>query len=264
MEVTICGTGLFAPGLPDWQAGQAILRGESPYEPGEVPALDVGLLPPNVRRRATDTVRLAFRVAQEARTSAPISPPAELCSVFACSGGDTETLDRICSALALPGRPVSPNLFHNSVHNAPAGYWAIATGSTAPSTSLSAYDSTFAAGLLDAFSLVVAMGQATLLVAYDVPPPKALFPFRPLVAPFGVAFVVRPGIADSKGIRLGMAIASGRQEDRMPEHGLEQLRVGNPAARSLPMLAAIARGGDSKVVLPYLPENQLVIDLKPC
>lgn len=264
MEVTICGTGLLAPGLHDWQLGRAILRGESPYEPDEMPVFDLGLLPPNERRRATYTVRLALRVAQEAMASAPISTPAELCSVFACSGGDTESLDRICSALTLPGKPVSPNLFHNSVHNAPAGYWAIAAGSTAPSTSLSAYDSTFAAGLLDAFSLVAAMNQAALLVAYDMPPPKPLFPFRPLVAPFAVALVICPATMEHEGVGLRIAIASDRQEDRMPEHGLERLRLGNPAARSLPMLAAIARGGESTVVLPYLPESQLVVELVPC
>jgi len=264
MEVTICGTGLFAPGLHDWQSGRAVLRGQSPYEPDEVPVFDAGLLPPNERRRATYTARLALRVAQEAMASAPISTPADLSSVFACSGGDTESLDRICSALTLPGKPVSPNLFHNSVHNAPAGYWAIAAGSTAPSTSLSAYDSTFAAGLLDAFSLVAAMNQATLLVAYDIPPPKSLFPFRPLVAPFAVAFVVCPATMEHKGVALRVTIARDAQEDRMPEHGLERLRVGNPAARSLPMLAAIAMGGESTVVLPYLPESQLVVELMPC
>lgn len=264
MEVTICGTGLVAPGLPDWQLGRAVLRGQSPYEADEVPVFDAGLLPPNERRRATYTVRLALRVAQEAMASAPISTPAELCSVFACSGGDTEGLDRICSALTLPGKPVSPNLFHNSVHNAPAGYWAIAAGSTAPSTSLSAYDSTFAAGLLDAFSLVAAMNQVALLVAYDMRPPEPLFPFRPLVAPFAVALVVCPAAMEHKGVRLRMTIASDRQEDRMPEHGLERLRAGNPAARSLPMLAAIARGGERTVVLPYLPESQLVVELMSC
>ncbi len=47
-------------------------------------------------------------------------------AVFACSGGDTDVINRLCSALMLPGCPVSPQQFVNSVHNAPAGYWSIA------------------------------------------------------------------------------------------------------------------------------------------
>ena len=74
-------------------------------------------------------------------------------TVFASSGGDSEVLDKICTALTLPDRPVSPTQFHHSVHNTPAGYWSIATGCTQPSLSLSAYDSSFSAGLLEAAAL---------------------------------------------------------------------------------------------------------------
>src|SRR5690606_40428753 len=68
-------------------------------------------------------------------------------AVFASSGGDYPIIDQICKALCEPERLVSPTQFHNSVHNSAAGYWSIATGSRAPSTSISAFDDTFAAGL---------------------------------------------------------------------------------------------------------------------
>ncbi len=52
---------------------------------------------------------------------------------------------------ALAGRGPAwcrPTQFHNSVHNAVAGYWSIATKSTQPMTCLAAHDHSFAAGLL--------------------------------------------------------------------------------------------------------------------
>ncbi len=43
---------------------------------------------------------------------------------------------------------------------------------------------------------------------------------------------------------------------------LEILHTGNPAARCLPMLAAIARREQAEMVLPYFPESQLIMRLR--
>ncbi len=113
-------------------------------------------------------------------------------TVFASSGGDSEVLDKICTALTLPDRPVSPTQFHHSVHNTPAGYWSIATGCTQPSLSLSAYDSSFSAGLLEAAALAWAEAVRVLLIAYDLPLPFPLSERRRIVAPFAVALLLNP------------------------------------------------------------------------
>ena len=84
------------------------------------------------------TVRLAIAAGTEALAQAG-RDPAEMAMVFAASGGDGETIHEILAVLATEQREVSPTRFHNSVHNAPSGYWALATGSRAPSISLSAY-----------------------------------------------------------------------------------------------------------------------------
>ncbi len=84
------------------------------------------------------TVRLAIAAGIEA-LGAGRARSAEMAMVFAASGGDGETIHEILAVLATEQREVSPTRFHNSVHNAPSGYWAVATGSRAPSTSLSAY-----------------------------------------------------------------------------------------------------------------------------
>src|SRR3546814_8872974 len=94
---------------------------------------------------------------------------------------------RISAELATPERIVSPTDFHNSVHNAAAGYWGIGTGSRAPSTTLAGYDASFALGLLEAGLQVVGDRRAVLLVVFDVPAPEPLLHARPMAMPASCA-----------------------------------------------------------------------------
>ncbi|HMR03817.1 MAG TPA: beta-ketoacyl synthase chain length factor, partial [Candidatus Competibacter phosphatis] len=167
------GVGLMAPGLVGWPNGRAVLIGARPYVAEAMPTAIAALLPANERRRTTATVKLALQVAQEAALHADIDPSTTP-TVLASSGGDSEVLDKICAALTLPDRPVSPTHFHHSVHNTPAGYWSIATRCAAASLSLSAYDDSFAAGLMEAAALAWTDRTRVLLVAYDLPSPFPL------------------------------------------------------------------------------------------
>src|SRR5581483_6334579 len=150
MKVFVDAIGFAAPGMEDWESARRVLRGEAGYEPKALSLYQPNLLPPNERRRAAPAVRLAFRIAEDAMRTSSFKP-----SVLATSDADTSILHRLCTALAQPQRAVSPTDFHNSVHNAAAGYWSIAAGAKPPSTSLSAYDASFAAGLLEAATFVV-------------------------------------------------------------------------------------------------------------
>ncbi|MBA2409032.1 MAG: beta-ketoacyl synthase chain length factor [Gammaproteobacteria bacterium] len=184
-------------------------------------------------------------------------------AVFASSGGDSEIINSICTALARPQRAVSPTQFHNSVHNSPAGYWAIATLCHSSSVSLSAYDGSFAAGLLEAVTTALVEGGPVLLVAYDYPPPEPLSQVRGFCAPFAAAMLIdaRPGPRAMASFDI--ALARGEREDRMRDKELESLRTGNPAARALPLLEAIARQEARRVVLPYLPDTRLAVEVRP-
>ena len=95
--------------------------------------------------------------------------------VFSFSGGDGDNCHEICAALASSERLISPTRFHNSVHNAAAGYWSIAYGCTRASTSLCADDASFGAGLLEALAQLACGAPAVLLVAYDVDYPPPLY-----------------------------------------------------------------------------------------
>jgi hypothetical protein len=228
-----------------------------------MPRFDATRLPRNEARRTTFSIRLALQVAQEAIAHLSASSQ-KICSVFACSGGDSETLDKLLTALALPEKPVSPNVFNNSVHNAPAGYWSIATGSQQTSTSLTAFDGSFAAGLLEAVSLSIVEQGPVLLVSYDVPPALPLLSFRPVKIPFAVALLLSVNKSPLSRSQITVDIAYQQQEDRLRDAPLEALRIGNPAARSLPLLQAMAQQRRGNVVLPYLPRSQIVVRHEPC
>ncbi len=243
MQVFVEGIGLVGPGLAGWSAARTVLAGSAPYEPTPVLLPPIDLLPPAERRRAGLTIRLAIAAGIEALARAERNP-ADMAMVFTASGGDGETIHNILSTLATGQREVSPTRFHNSVHNAPSGYWAVATGSRAPSTTLSAFDSSFVAGLLEAAVQATLLECPVTLIAYDVPYPEPLHAARPLGAMFGVALVLVPD--RSERALAGLTIQAAHTvapATCMTDPELERLRLGNPAARGLPLLAAIAGGG---------------------
>ena len=253
--------GIAAGGLPDWAAAATVLRGEAPYAYADLPAHAPALLSANERRRATATVRLAFRAAEDAIATSRFGAH-QLATVFSSSEADTPVMHRICSALATPQRLVSPTDFHNSVHNAAAGYWSIAAGCRAPSISLSAWDAGFAAGLLEAAALAEIDGHDVLLVAYDVPAPEPLHQKRPLSCSFGVAMVLTPNPGYGHRIDLHLLDAQA-SESRMQDPALEALRVGNPAARALPLLQLLAQRRAGAVTLPGSGHSRLRISVAP-
>lgn len=271
-QAQVAGIGIIGPGLPSWAAAAAVLAGAAPYR--EAPAqIDAPpLLPPAERRRCGLTVRLALAAGLEAVGQAGLDP-GELRSVFASSGGDGANCHEILSELAGPDPALSPTRFHNSVHNAAAGYWSIATGARAASQVLCAYDGSFSAGLLEALTQVTLEACPVLLIAYDTPYLEPLASKRPLPHAFAVALVLTAA-DDATAVGTAPARASlGCIRAQLTEGGatalpdapLERLRAAVPAARSLPLLAALARraaggpGAAQPVVLDYLCGPQLAV-----
>jgi hypothetical protein len=261
MAVYIAGVGLLAPGLIGWQASTRVLLGEQPYHEEKLPRLHSDLLPPNERRRTTQTIKLVLQVAEEAITESGLAA-SQASSVLASSNGDCEIIDKLCRVLALPDRPLSPTHFHNSVHNAPGGYWTIATACQRPSVSISAHDHSFSAGLLEAATFAVVERSPVLLVAYEYPAPFPLSPARFTGAPFAVALLLTPERTVQSWLRLTLACTREAIEDQLKDKLLEALRTTNPAARSLPLLQTLAQKAADRVVLPYL-DGQLAVACEP-
>lgn len=263
MRAYIEGIGLLGPGLRGWQHGRAVLSGSEAYLPARtiIPASE--LLPPAERRRAGVPVKLALAVGREAFMSAE-RDAAGTATVFTSSSSDGGILHELCEALATSEREVSPTKFMNSVHNAAAGYWSIATRSHEPSTSLCCYDASFAAGLLESIAQVAVNCAPVALVAYDEPYPEPLHAARPILCEFGVAIVIAHEAGNAlAAIEIEPAPAHA-VETRLVDPILEAVRLGNPAARSLPLLAALAKGRDAEIVLECAGGQRLRARVVPC
>jgi hypothetical protein len=264
MALCVCieGVGLLGPGLTGWPDSRAILAGMVPHvaAPTSLPA--PATLPPSERRRASKAIKVALAVGFEAIAGAELDP-ASLPSVFSASSGDGNNCHEICQALASNDRQISPTRFHNSVHNAAAGYWSIASGAMAPSSVLCAGDGSFAAGLLEAVAQVVADGTRVALIAYDTDYPEPLRSARPVPDSFGIGLVLAPRQSPRALARIDIGLtAAPAQALRNP--ALEGVRATIPAARGLPLLAALATAQSSELVLDYLDHARLAVSVSAC
>jgi hypothetical protein len=256
------GLGVLGPGLPDWPAAARVLAGAAPYDPRPTVLPPLECLPPAERRRTGRVVRLALTAGLEATTRAG-ADPSTLPVVFSSSGGDGETCHEICRVLAGSDRQISPTRFHNSVHNAASGYWGIATGATAASNALCAYDASFAAGLLEALVQMRTDATAVLLIAYDADYPEPIRTARPIPDAFAVALLLAPSQRRESLAQLTAALSAVPAE-RLTDPQLEALRSRVPAARGLPLLRRIARGEHAAVGIDYLEKQRLHLEVSPC
>jgi hypothetical protein len=256
------GIGLIAPGLPDWPTARAVLRGEAVRDDAASVLPVPDLLPPAERRRASRVVKLTLAVGREAAAHAG-ADLAQLATVFSASGADGHNCHALCEQLAGEDRQISPTRFHNSVHNAAAGYWGIATRSMAPCQVICAHDASFGAGLLDALAQVVLDCQPTLLVAYDTEYPEPLFAKRPVPDAAGVSLMLAPDRSERSLAMVAVTPDAG-PGDTLADPGLEALRTAIPALRALPLLRKLATGEGGSLVLDYLAPMQLRVEVSPC
>jgi hypothetical protein len=262
LRVYVDGIGVLGPGLGNWPDAAGVLLGREAYRPAASVLPAPVILPAAERRRSGRVVKLALTVALEATARAG-ADPATLASVFSSSGGDGQNCHEICQALSLAGREISPTRFANSVHNAAAGYWSIATGAVAESNVLCAFDASFAAGLLEALAQVAVDGEPVLMVAYDTEYPQPLHAKRPMPDAFGVAFVLRAERGPRSLARLDAALTADAF-DRLRDPALEELRGAIPAARCLPLLALLATRQSGHTTLEYLDMLRMSIEVAPC
>ena len=262
MKLYVESAAILAPGLSGWAAGRAVLAGEKTYEPAPLAPPVADLLPAVERRRTGATVKLALAVAHEALTSAG-RPVDSVATVFVSSGGDGNVINDMCVTLAGSDRQVSPTRFHNSVHNAPSGYWGIAAHSHHPSTTLCAFDWSFSIGLLEVAAQLQVDRREVLLVAYDTPYPEPLRGVRPVIHPFGTALLFTRDRTNRAIAELDVAIdALGTEISRMSDAALEELRTDNPCARALPLLAALASAQPRIVTLERDARQTLCISVR--
>jgi hypothetical protein len=252
---------VLGPGLPGWRATRDILLGRARYADAPDPEPAPALLPANERRRASVPARWALMVGSEALEQSGLAP-AEVAIVFTSCNGDGTITDQICNGLAATPPQMSPTRFHNSVHNAPAGYWSIFARSRAPSTTLCGRDASFAAGLLEAAAQVAAEDRPVLLVAYDLAAPASLRKLWPVPRPFAAALVLAPDGAGGAAVRLSTGVAEGAARPAWPE-ALPAELAANPATQALILLGAAAKAARGRVELRYLHKTHVAVEIEP-
>lgn len=259
-SVRVEGVGLVGPGIASWTAAREMLAGRAPYVAAPTVLPVPQALPPTERRRAGKSVRIALSAGIDAAADAG-REPRDFAAIFCASTGDGETLHAICEALASDDREISPTRFHNSVHNAPSGYWGIATGAMHAADSIAAYDGTFAAGVLEGVArIITAPPTPVLVIAYDAPYPEPLHAKRPVADSFAVALAL--GGANGRGPRISVEPSSAAPT-LIANPALEAVRRDIPAARSLPLLQLLAAGTPGRVVLEYLDGMALAVEVHP-
>ncbi len=259
LSAAIEGIGVLGPGLPNWQESAATLAGRSFYAAQRTVLPAPQALPAAERRRAGRVIKLALAVGAEAVLHSRREPRG-LASVFTSSGGDGDNCHALCETLAGSAPLISPTRFHNSVHNAAAGYWSIAHGCTEPSVTLCAYDASFAAGLLEALAQVACSAAPVLLVAYDADYPPPLSQHRAISDAFGLGLMLAPSGSPGAIANLSVSLCQ-RAPSRLEHAQLEALRMAIPAARGLPLLQQLALRHSGEVVLDYLDTAQLAVEI---
>lgn len=254
------GVGLWCPQLPSWEVAVPVLRGERALPEDRAARPSASMLPPNERRRAPDTVAISLDVASNACAMAGL-PASELSSVFTSAYGDIAITDYMCATLAQTPDLISPTRFHHSVHNAAAGYWSIATGCMAPYTAVSAWQRSFAMGLMEAIAQVHGESHPVLLVAYDVDAKGPLAQVVPSRGLLGAAMVLSPRIGSRTLASVEwITVGSESPIDSEPECAVATVLAANSMHPCLALLEVLA--GVSSKKLRYALGPQLALDLR--
>ncbi|HJP97545.1 MAG TPA: beta-ketoacyl synthase chain length factor [Rhodanobacteraceae bacterium] len=261
-SVAVTGIGAWMRGAPDWLALRGVLRGEHGLADGAPAKAGAEVLPAAERRRAPDSVRLAAEVAMQACRMAQ-QGPAELPCIFASTHGEVAITDYVCESLARAPLELSPTKFHNSVLNAPAGYWTIATACTAASSAVTAHHRSFAAGLLEAVAYGTAEDVPVLFASCDIASIGPLAEMTRTNIAFGVALVLSP--ATTPGARLRWSL---RHRDAAalppPALALQAVAGDNPTnAHALALLAALAGRKTVELALPLSSGLSLEMEITP-
>ncbi|MFK5913386.1 MAG: beta-ketoacyl synthase chain length factor [Woeseiaceae bacterium] len=234
-----------------------VLKGKTLWQTSELPKLVPQLLPANERRRTTSYIKLAFHVANEASLAEQALP-----TVFASSNGDFYITNHICNSLTTEPKHISPTQFHNSVHNAPSGYWAIAAKSQMASTSISTGNSTFSSGLLETVTQVLSQQQDVLYIAYDYPAIAPLDKVSDVTEAFATAFVLSLKQTNNSYGNITLDICHDHvDKSDCINTSLNPLQDSNPIAESLPLLEALCLKNSTTLYLPYLNNSKLKVEV---
>jgi hypothetical protein len=253
-DIDIVGVGVWSEYCSNWDEFCSVLAG------GAIPQvtpLKPELIPAKERRRAPLSVKMAVEVMDQACRMGAVGP-SEVATVFASVYGDMQNTDYMCRTLDAAPRTVSPTKFHNSVHNASTGYWAIATGSHRPANAVSAYLHSGTMAFLEGAIQALEEDIPVLVCVEEIAAPAAFKPFYDSEQSFSTALLLTPPAYSASplaSVRFGVR----NEESDYPE--LPEVAgvnwSDNLAATLLPLLAAIATPGEAELQFPISSHSSL-------
>ena len=260
LKCKIAGIGAWGSYFESWPALQALLKGAALPE-DKLKGPKPGIIPANERRRAPLPVRLAVESSWQATQHAGVEPDTLTC-VFVSGLGDTDLTDYMCKTLASEHKELSPTKFHNSVHNAPAGYWTISTGTMSAANSVAGYEESVSLTLLEAMIQCDCENKPMLLTFYDAPVAEILTPVLPNQETFAFSVVVFPCTADVDAPVLTAQVTQQAAQSwpalKTDSAYLATLYKDNPAAKVL-CLAELIEQTSGEVVMPLSSGTTLIL-----
>ena len=206
-SVQVLGTAFFS--TRHATAQDALAGRERPFT---APAC--GLLVGRARRFTSLVTQMHIEVCGEVCGGLPADAAGPPISVFATYHGEIQTAEKLISDFR-EAALVSSARFAQSVHNTPSGVYAVATGNTAPTTTITGANA-IAAGWLEALLTALDAERRVLLSIADEPVPAA---FGGPGEAVGVAAAFLLGAAPATGRRAELAMRPCRIEPVDPWQG---------------------------------------------
>lgn len=206
---------------------------------------DLAEMSPMLRRRVSRIGRLACQVAYWCQNNTNDVP-----LVFASRYGDAERSLALLDDL-IHDRPVSPNGFSLSVHNAISGLYSMATAQRQNIVTVAAGRATSAAALIEAAGLLLEGHPEVLVVHFEAPLPDAYSVFQDETAceyAWAWRLALSTGEVDGNK-RLTMALNNNSEENE----GMGRIPLGLQLQRLIAMNSTIAR----KNSVIYSPQDQV-------
>jgi len=160
-----------------------------------------GLLVGRAKRFTSLVTQMHIEVCGSLQPDPADSPVA----VFATLHGEIQTAERLITDFR-DSSMVSSARFALSVHNTPSGVYSVATGSNAPTTTVTGTNA-IAAGWLEA-ALTALDGQRTVLLSIADEPVPPVFRGPSMPAGVAAAFLVRAAAAGGRGVELAVAASA--------------------------------------------------------
>ena len=246
-EINIVGVGVWSEFFSNWDEFCSALAGGAA---SQTTPLRPELIPAKERRRAPISVKMAVEVMDQAcRMRALV--PSEVATVFASVYGDVGITDYLCRTLHAAPRTVSPTRFHNSVHNAPIGNWAIATHCKLPANAMSAYLYTTSMAFLEGAIQALEENMPVLVCVQELAATDAIKPIYDSEQPISTAVLLAPpGHCSDEIASVRFDVRNERSKYPSAPQILDIDWSGNLGARLLPLFVALTTPGDTNLQLP--------------